>query len=448
MSSRYCYDSSTGREPDRPFDYTARRPRILFLSVFIPWDPMKSVWGAFQRLGNHLTALDRLGPVDLAFVSPAHEQLSPSMVAAVTRVAHQMWPLRGSVYFVAPSGPKSLFGRISDVYWASRGFVGFVADRPSMDTCRRRQIESLEHILRLSQPDLIFAHRLSAAVPLLRIKSRLPPIVVDFDDLESVSLERLAMSTRDLGAILAARFGALLARLAQRRVSAIATALLVCSELEQRRVQSMGTGGHVFTIPNTAASLGNLPSPSKPVAIFVGTAHYPPNREALLWFTNEVWPRIRRAVPEARLIVVGDKTDDLGISSEKSGIETVGFVESLAPIYAAAMLAICPIRRGSGTRIKIIEAAVNGRPVVSTTLGAEGLDFRPGAEILLEDDSAGFADACVQLFQDPARASQIGKAAMQRARSTYQESRVADRLRAICTDALGDKLVIGSSSSE
>jgi hypothetical protein len=327
MSSGYCCDlASPSAAPDRPVDYAARQsPRILFLSIFIPSDPVKSVWGAFQRLGHHLTALDRLGPVDLVFFSPAHEQLSPNKVAAITQIAQQMWPLRGSVHFVAPSGPK-LLDRMSDVCWTLRGFVGFVGDRPSMVTCRRRQIESLEHILRLSRPDLIFAHRLSAAVPLLRVKSRIPPIVVDLDDLESIKLERLAMSKRDLAGIWGARFGALLARLAQRRVSAIATALLVCSELEQRKVQSTGTGRRVFAIPNTAALLGELPSPCKPVAVFVGTAHYPPNREALLWFANEVWPRIRRAVPDARLIVVGDKTDELGISSKKVGIETLGFV--------------------------------------------------------------------------------------------------------------------------
>lgn len=449
MRSRYYGLTSTSRAPDRPLDYATRQgPRILFLSIFIPSDPVKSVHGAFQRLGRHLKALDRLGSVDLAFFSPAYRQLSPNEVGALGEVAHQMWPFKGSVHFVAASGPRGLFDRVSDVYWTLRGFVGFVGDWPSMDTCRRRQIESLEQILRLSKPDLIFAHRLSAAVPLLRIRSQLPPIVVDFDDLESVRLERLAVSKRDPACNWRVQLRAPLARVAQRRVSAIATALLVCSGLEQRKAQLMCPGGHVFAIPNTAASLGDLPHPSKQVAVFVGTAHYPPNREALLWFSNEVWPRIRRAVPEARLIIAGDETDDLGISSKKFGIETLGFVENLAPIYAAAMLAICPIYRGSGTRIKIIEAAVNGRPVVSTTLGAEGLEFKPGTEIILEDDVIGFADACIQLLQDPARAAQIGHAAMRRALSAYQESRIADRLRAICTDALVGKLVAGVSPSE
>ena len=328
MSSPYD-PASTSRLPVRSSDYPAgQSPRILFLCMFVPWDPVKMVHGVFQRLVRHLMALDQLGLIDLAIFSPAYRQLSPNEVARLSRTAHQMWSFRGSIHFVAPSKHRRLYDRISDVYWTLRGFVGFVGDRTNMDTCRRQQIGSLEQVLRVSKPDLIFAHRLNAAVPLLRIKSRLPPIVVDLDDVESVGLERSANLKRNLFGMWRTHFNASLARLVQSRVSAIATAMLVCSELEQRRIQLMYPGGHVFAVPNTAVSLGDLPFPSEPVAIFVGTAHYSPNREALLWFSSEVWPRIRHAVPEARLIVVGEKTEDLGISSKKIGIEALGFVEN------------------------------------------------------------------------------------------------------------------------
>ena len=222
-------------------------------------------------------------------------------------------------------------------------------------------------------------------------------------------------------------------------MSTIASSVLVCSELEQRKAQSMYPNAHFVTVPNTAAPLGELPPASRPIAIFVGTAWYGPNREAISWFANEIWPHIRRAVPEARLIVVGERTEELAVSSPQLGIETLGFVENLAPIYAAAMLAVCPIRRGSGTRIKIIEASINGRPVVSTTLGAEGLLFAPGTEILIADDAKDFADACIRLFRDPAQAALIGEAAAQRARSAYQETSIAERLRAVCADVVRDE---------
>jgi glycosyltransferase involved in cell wall biosynthesis len=163
---------------------------------------------------------------------------------------------------------------------------------------------------------------------------------------------------------------------------------------------------------------------------------YHPNREAILWLANEIWPHVRRAVPDARLLVAGERTNDLGVASPQFGIETLGFVEDLAPIYSATMLALCPVRRGSGTRIKIIEASLNGRPVVSTSIGAEGLPFIPNTEILIEDDAQRFAETCIRLFRDPERASLIGRAASQRARSTVLEGRTVDLLCTICTDVL------------
>ena len=227
-------------------------------------------------------------------------------------------------------------------------------------------------------------------MPLMRMESKLPPMIVDFDDVESIQIERSAMSKPNLAGRWKARLGVALARRAQARVSAAAAGVLVCSELEQRKAQLMYPGTRMFAIPNSAARFGELPPPSHPIAIFVGTACYEPNKEAILWLAEQIWPYIRRAVPGARLIVAGEGTADLDIGSEQLGIEALGFVENLAPIYAAAMIAVCPVRRGSGTRIKIIEAAVNKRPVVSTTVGAEGLTFKPGAEILIVDDAKRF----------------------------------------------------------
>jgi len=434
----------SSRPPHRPPDPAAQRhPRILLLTVFFPWDPDRSVFGAFQRLRRHVLALDRLGPVDVVFFSPEDNELSEGDIAARTAIARAAWPLRGSVHFVTTGGARNFFDRVSDAFWTLRGFVGFAEDAPNMSTCRRPQIEILRQILRLLQPNLIFAHRLSTAVPLLRLKSQLPPIVIDFDDLDSVRLERSKISKPDLAGKWKARFGALLARRAQRLVSAMASSVLVCSELEQRKVQSMCPCAHVVTVPNAAAVFGEVPNNSQPVAVFVGTACYPPNREAIMWLTNDIWPHVRHVLPDARLIVVGEQTDQLGIGSPQLGIEALGFVQDLLPIYAAAMLAVCPVRRGSGTRIKIIEASINGRPVVSTTVGAEGLVFMPGTEILLEDDARAFADACIRLFRDPALATLIGKAASRRSLSMYQEAQIDDRLRAICTEALDADHVAG-----
>ena len=113
--------------------------------------------------------------------------LSDADVSRFRAIAKQTWPLRGYVDFVAPSGANGLLQTISDALWVLRGFVAFDRDQPSMAMCRRGQIEQMEKIIKARQPDLIFAHRLSTAVPLTRWSSKLPPMIVaDFDDVESV----------------------------------------------------------------------------------------------------------------------------------------------------------------------------------------------------------------------------------------------------------------------
>ena len=134
-----------------------------------------------------MRTLDALGPVDAVFFSPADGPLSQADIASRSAIARQSWPFRGLIHFVPTGDAKGFLNRVSDAFWAMRGFVGFADDAPNMRSCRRQQIENLERILQQAQPDLVFASRLSAAVPLLRIQSKLPPIVVDFPDIESIN---------------------------------------------------------------------------------------------------------------------------------------------------------------------------------------------------------------------------------------------------------------------
>jgi glycosyltransferase involved in cell wall biosynthesis len=424
------------------------RPRILFLSAMLPYVPRKSVFGGFQRLGRHLRALDRLGSLELVLFAPPEDPCSPETVAAIADAVKKLWSLRGPVHVIRADKTSNLLERVREICSALQGVVRLGGDRPNLTTWRQHQIDSLERILQSAQPDLVFAHQINGAVPLLRVKSRLPPLVVDLDDVASIRLARLARAAADRAERWEACLGEFVARRAQRRLAAIADAQLVCSEVERHQVQLMSPGRRVFTIPNCARSFAGLPNPTEPTALFIGTARHPPNREAFLWFANEVWPLVRSAVPAARFVAVGDGTDEIGIRSEQLGIEALGFVDDLQPIYAAASLAVCPVHRGSGTRIKIIEAASSGRPIVSTTLGAEGLEFCSDTEIIVADDIAGFAEACIGLFRDPDRAVRIGQAAMRRALSTYRTEEVTERLCAVCRYVLGRTELAGAGSAQ
>jgi glycosyltransferase involved in cell wall biosynthesis len=211
-----------------------------------------------------------------------------------------------------------------------------------------------------------------------------------------------------------------MARMAGRGGLGICRRALVCSEIERRNLLRIAPRADVRVVPNAVGERPRLPLPDDPTLLFVGTLFYPPNVEAMLWFLQQIWPQVRGALPDARLVVVGDGGERLRQSAAAwPGVDVRGFVGSLQECYAAARLVICPIRQGGGTRIKIIEAAAYGRPVVSTTIGAEGLAFADGREILIRDRPDEFAGACVTLLRDRQACERLGQAAREVARAQY-----------------------------
>ncbi|HKW78867.1 MAG TPA: glycosyltransferase family 4 protein, partial [Candidatus Limnocylindria bacterium] len=127
--------------------------------------------------------------------------------------------------------------------------------------------------------------------------------------------------------------------------------------------------------------------------LFLGQLGYYPNTDALRWFRSEIWPRVRGACPETRLIVVGPSAPPDIAEWSADGVHVAGAVPDVRPYLAAATAVVVPLRAGGGTRIKILEALAMRCPVVSTPLGAEGLDVTDGHDILLADGAPAFADA-------------------------------------------------------
>lgn len=151
---------------------------------------------------------------------------------------------------------------------------------------------------------------------------------------------------------------------------------------------------------------------SSGILLFTGTMEWEPNVDAAEWMATEILPRVRVRVPRARLRIVGrNPTARVRELGGIAGVEVVGAVDSVWPELASASVALAPIRMGSGTRIKILEAAAAAVPVVSTTMGAEGLGMAEGREILRADRADEFAEACVRLLHAPREAEAMGLAA-------------------------------------
>ncbi len=140
--------------------------------------------------------------------------------------------------------------------------------------------------------------------------------------------------------------------------------------------------------------------------LFVGGFAHPPNADAVLWFAKEVFPLIREALPDVRFYVVGSKVTEeiLALGTPESGIVIKGFVteEELAALYASCRLVVVPLRFGAGVKGKVVEAVYNGAPIVTTSVGAEGI-FLAREVMEVADGEQAFADAVVRLYPDQER---------------------------------------------
>jgi glycosyltransferase involved in cell wall biosynthesis len=197
----------------------------------------------------------------------------------------------------------------------------------------------------------------------------------------------------------------------ERRVARRCSAIVAVSARDAAILHRWAPRAETHVVPNgvDVESFGPLSmGPERGGIVFTGTLDYPPNRDAVLFFGREIFPRIKHAVPAATWRVVGRGGDDLQAALRgQPGIEFTGYVDDVRPHVARAEVVVVPLRAGGGTRLKILEAMALERPVVSTALGAEGLDLVHDEDLLIADDPAGIAAAVTGVLSDPDRAGRM-----------------------------------------
>ena len=149
---------------------------------------------------------------------------------------------------------------------------------------------------------------------------------------------------------------------------------------------------------------------------FIGTGGWPPTAAALGVLVSRIWPAVRREMPDARLAVAGRGTQRL-VPSPPAGIHMLGEIPSGADFLSGLGLLLYPIERGSGMKVKVLEALATGVPVVTTPVGAEGVEPNPG--VVVAEDDAAIVRAAVSLLRDEAERVERGTAALKTFRTHY-----------------------------
>jgi glycosyltransferase involved in cell wall biosynthesis len=319
-----------------------------------------------------------------------------------------------------------------DYYCA--GAISFFS-QAGASTSQPDQLKAFERCLRF-KTDLLFIHRIASMCPPLLTRKTLPPILFDLDDVEHVRFLRgiekrwewpyKLLQYSHLPALLWAGVRAI--RLARRT--------FVCSETDRKYLAGRWKLPGIVTIPNSVMGTKCLPVTSEPTLLFLGTYGYEPNAQAADFLIAKIWPHVLRAIPSARLIIAGRRPEQITAYFRPApGVEFSGFVDDLESLYSRSRVVCCPILRGGGTRIKIIEAAAYGKPIVATSLGAEGLHMQDGRELLIRDNPDSFARACIDLLKDAALCERLGTTAYQTAISRYNRAAIVQLIQNYISEA-------------
>jgi glycosyltransferase involved in cell wall biosynthesis len=276
---------------------------------------------------------------------------------------------------------------------------------------------------------------------------RLGPTIVDLDDLEDRKIiARMAIMEEEVKGRNAltkavargqARLNAKRWANLQTRIAGEVEQVALCSELDASRFNA----SNVFVVPNgydkPAVPAGKPEVGDPPTILLQGSMRYAPNTDAARWLVDEIGPLIRREIPNVEIRLVGDPDGTVRRLDDPPRSTVVGLVPDMAPELARADLVAVPIRYGSGTRIKILEAFAHRVPVVSTTLGAEGLGIEPNEHYLAADDPASFAKACCNLLVDTELRNRLIEQGQQVFLERFQWSAIDERFKELMISVAG-----------
>lgn len=295
-------------------------------------------------------------------------------------------------------------------------------------------MRTLKASLREFDPDIVMLEHTRHAATLDFVRRICPRAlrVVDSHNVESQLLRQVLPSS-----LSAARKQKILVRLEgdERELNRRCDILFSCSLADEERYRAIGVSRpRMKVIPNgvDTTKIGfrsrERNAEEEPRILFSGTLCYEPNEEGIDWFGREVWPQLKRELPGVRWMIVGRAPSPpiRALAASDSQIELSADVPSLEPFLASADVGICPLFSGSGTRLKILEAFSSGLPMVSTSVGVEGIAAENSEHLMIADSPVDFLGAIVSLIRDRELAKRLSLKSRRLAVERYDWAQIAD----------------------
>ncbi len=212
-----------------------------------------------------------------------------------------------------------------------------------------------------------------------------------------------------------------------------ADAAFVVSAVERDRIAGESGGSPVHVIPNIHRSWLSGPGfDERDGLLFVGSFSHPPNVDASRWLVEEILPLIRRELRDVRVRIVGSQPPEEIGALAQHGVDVLGWVRDLTELYRRSRVFVAPLRYGAGVKGKVGESLAAGLPVVTTSIGAEGMELRDGEDVLVADTAEELAKAVVRAYREPALWSRLSD----RGRTSIRQRYSPDAVRPLLAEAL------------
>jgi sugar transferase (PEP-CTERM/EpsH1 system associated) len=353
--------------------------RLLQIAPRVPW-PLDT--GA--KLRNYYLARALVGSVSVTLVAFGDDTSNGRLNEAYRRIV------------TVPRSESYSAGNML------RGAIGRTA-LPLLNYTTPEMAEALQRVLAEEDFDLVQVEsiHLMNYLPALRAARNHPLIVCDWHNVESDLMRQYAKHERNFARRLYARRTARLMSEAEQRALKEFDAHIAVSDVDAKRLRSINSCAQISVIENgvDATHYAGDQSAIRNRIVFVGSMDYHANIEGVMNFARAVWPAIHQQHSNLQFTIVGrNPPPAVSELSSVAGVEVTGSVADVRPYYREALAAVVPLNVGGGSRLKILEAMAANVPVVSTRLGAEGLDVSDDENILLAESSAHLANAILKVI--------------------------------------------------
>lgn len=303
--------------------------------------------------------------------------------------------------------------------------------RDSADSLFLQYYPTLRKLLKANKYEVVILEGLINLNAVSTVRKYAPSIRIVYDahnvdsNLAKNAVERFGMKARDFYGI----------QKAESSLHKTVDAIFTCSKKDHDDFIRMNNNQLTAAVIPNGVNIGNLfdegVRQDKPgYILFCGSLWSPPNSEGLSWFYQNVWPSVTKVFPDLKLLVVGSGKvpDSLNRLINDPSVQFTGTIDDVRPSYNKAAIAIVPLLTGSGTRLKILEAMGLGVPVVSTTIGAEGIDYTVEKDILIADTEAAFADQIIVLLNCKTQRLNVQQNARKLVEEKYDWNIIGDSL--------------------